>query len=826
MKRTLALIALGAALGTTGCGSDSSSSGTGGSGPDRAYSATIVRTNYGIPHVTGSDFGNMGFGQGYAYGQDNFCVLMREIVSSNGHAARYWGEDYANDDFVYRMLNSDEFIRDEFIAQTSEDVQELMKGFAAGFNEYLEDTGVENLAEGPEGCRGEDWVRPISDLDVAKRLHKLILFAGIAADLGGAKVTNLIMAASEAAPTQSMADASMVGAESLVLDDSWVDRQPVDRLGSNAYGVGAEGSQTDYGILLGNPHFPWMGPQRFYFQHLTVPGEYDMMGASLHGVPLVLIGFNENVAWSHTVSTAQRFTLFEVELVDDDPFKYRYDDEERDIEAVPVTIEVKLEDGTLEERTENIYMSHYGPIVELGSLVDVVGGWPTPAGTLFTFADANVGNARILDQFVKMGQSASIDDLENALKDIGIPWANTIAADRAGTGYYADVTTVPHVTQEKLVDCAEGFSSLVTNFGIASLNGSRSECEWGSDPDGPPGLFGFDNLPKLRTSETVPYVANANDSYWLSSPNSLLEGFSPLMGREGTVPPERIAQGDRTRQAFIMGDERLAATDGLSDTPGFTVELVQQMHQGSRNLPGELIREDFVPLCKAVDDWTGGDCDPETDGDQPYTENPNEADQACDLLETWDGRFNNESVGAIVWREFWSRAWRTPDIWAVPFDEDDPVNTPNTLNTGNAAVVESVLCALGAGVDFLVDGGIPVDRAWGEVHYRWNADKTEKIAIHGGSGMFNNISAGFVQDEGYSNIVHGNSYVQTVTWNESECPDAYAVLTYSLSTDPASPHYDDQTYLWSMKEWNDVPFCTDDVEADKISEVVVETAQN
>ena len=92
-------------------------------------------------------------------------------------------------------------------------------------------------------------------------------------------------------------------------------------------------------------------------------------------------------------------------------------------------------------------------------------------------------------------------------------------------------------------------------------------------------------------------MAKANDSYWLSTPNSLLEGYSPLMGREGKVPPERILQGDRTRQAFIMGDERLAATDGLSDTPGFTVELVQQMHQGSRNLAGELARADVVTLC-------------------------------------------------------------------------------------------------------------------------------------------------------------------------------------------------------------------------------------
>jgi acyl-homoserine-lactone acylase len=835
MKRTLALIALSAALGVLGCGSDSSSTGgsagsggssgdggtagdggAGGSDPGREYSASIVRTTYGIPHITGSDFGNLGYGLGYAYAQDNFCVLMREIVIANAQGARYFGEGFANSDFVLSWANSDEFIENEFLPAASATIRDLARGYAAGMNRYLEDTGVDGLAEGPEGCRGEEWVRAIDETDMAKRLHKLILRGGLDASVPGAgPVVDLIMAGSAAAPAESMANAATVGPESIALGKHYTDGLHVDRIGSNAYGVGAEGSQTDYGVLLGNPHFPWSGPLRFYESHLTVPGEYDMMGASLHGVPLVLIGFNKDVAWSHTVSTAQRFTFFELQLDPSDPFKYQYDDETRDITSEEYTIEVMLEDGTVEKRTESIYFSQYGPIIDLGAVVDLVGGWPTASGTAFAFADVNLTNTRILDQFLKMGQSTSIDDLEDALKDIGIPWVNTIAADRNGTGYYADVSTVPNVTQEQLVDCAEGFSSLITDFGVASLNGSRSECEWGTDPDGPPGLLGFANLPKLRTGENVPYVANANDSYWLSHPNSLLEGFSPLMGRNGKEPPERIAQGDRQRQCFIQGDERLAGTDGLSETGGFTVELMQQVHQGSRNLPGELTRDAVVTLCLAVDDWSGGDCD-----GNAYSQNPLDADEACDLLETWDGRFNNDSVGAGVWRELWNRLRGADDLWAVPFEADDPVNTPNTLNADDPDVAEAALCALGGAVDRLIDGGVAIDATWGQLHYRWNADRTEQIPIHGGSGMFNNISAGFVQDEGWSNITAGNSYVQTVTWDESDCPDAYAVLTYSQSTDPASPHYDDQTRIWSDKVWNDMPFCPEDIEAEKISDEI------
>ena len=68
--------------------------------------------------------------------------------------------------------------------------------------------------------------------------------------------------------------------------------------------------------MLGNPHFPWQGSERWYELHLTIPGKLDVIGAALQGVPAVNIGFNRGVAWSHTVSTARRFTPYELELVE------------------------------------------------------------------------------------------------------------------------------------------------------------------------------------------------------------------------------------------------------------------------------------------------------------------------------------------------------------------------------------------------------------------------------------------------------------------------------------------------------------------------------
>ncbi len=813
----------GASGGAGGAGGSGASGGSGGAGGgldlcgnpiaednpgdpgDGNYDANIVWTEYGIPHVTADDWGSLGYGAGYAYAKENYCVLMKEIVRANGESLRWFGESGGSlsDDLVYRFFSTDEYIEDVFLAAADETLQALSRGYAAGYNRYLEETGVENLAEGPEGCRDAAWVRPITEIDLGKVYRKLVLRAGIGT------LARLIQDAD--APEMSTASLTTpVPAESIAIDESAWGMPPATMMGSNAYGIGAEGSQTDHGILLGNPHFPWQGSERFFIHHLTIPDVYDVMGASLQGVPLVNIGFNTNVAWSHTVSTGRRFTGHELHLLEDDPMRYMYDGEVRDIETFDVTIEVLLEDDSIEERVEQVYMTQYGPIIDLRFVNGAFGGWPTGNNTVVAIGDANLDNTRVLSQFSEMGKAGCIAELEDALKIIGLPWVNTIAADRDGTGYYADITTVPNVSAEKLDSCADSVISVALSVNrFFTLNGSRSECEWGTDPDGPEGLLGFNNLPKLKTGPDVPYVANSNDSYWLSHPDMLLEGFTPLVGSEG------IQQSLRTRQAFVQAEGRIAGTDGLDDDPGFTVEYVQELLYGNRNIAGELTRPDVLAICDSVDDWS------------VYSDNPVEAESACGILEDWDGRFDNGSVGATIWNEFWRRVDDNGnDLWAVPFDVTDPVNTPNTLNVEDPDIVESVKVSLGAGVDFMIDGGIPLDRPWGEVQFRPVGDA--QIPIHGGSGrfMFSVISSSFIDQVGYANISAGNSYIQTVTWDETECPDAYAVLTYSQSTDPASDHYADLTQVYSDETWNDMPYCEADIQAAKIDEIDLSSSEN
>ena len=575
---------------------------------------------------------------------------------------------------------------------------------------------------------------------------------------------------------------SAQSADSEALVPELARRFALESAGSNAYGLGKEATRSGHGMVLGNPHFPWQGAQRFYQSHLTIPGKVDVTGASLFGVPLVNIGHTRTLAWSHTVSTARRFTPYEEKLAPGDPTAYMYDGQVRRMKAEKVTVE------GFGSRT--LYSTHHGPV-----FISLLGLpiFPWTPTTATSMGDVNATNFRYLNHFFEVNQARSVRELDSILKRYqGIPWVNTIAADSTGEAYYADIGTVPHLTNDKAANCntavgAETFDLL----GVAILDGSRSECEWGSDPDAAaPGILGPGRMPSMFRDD---YVTNSNDSYWLSNPEQPLEGFPRIVG------DERRARTLRTRIGLKMVEERIAAG-------GFSLRDVQDTVFNNRQYAAELFRDALVQMCKGEPMMTG-------------TSGPVDVSEACPILESWDMRDDLDSPGAILFRRFASKALNlpgpasilggvgigSPDVYTTPFDANDPVNTPRGLNTSSQAV----RAALADAVSELRGFGIPLDARLRDWQYEMRGN--DRIPIHGGPGslgVFNAIGAPFAGDKGYPDITTGSSFVMAAHLTGA-CPESHAILTYSLSANPQSPYFADQTRLYSQKRWLDMLFCED-----------------
>ena len=764
----------------------------------KPYVAEVRWTAYGIPHVQASDWGGLGYGYGYAFARDNLCTLAEDVVEANGENSRYFGPSGGNlqSDFVWALYNSDDAVQESW-EQLSDDSQELLRGYARGYNRFLADTGLSGLAA---PCRDAAWVRPLDEFDVLKVLTKLTLRAGVANfidSIVGASPPAPLVAAT---PTQPKPAAKSLAEAQSLLAQTDLPQWNVHEFGSNAVALGSDLTNNGGGALLGNPHFPWFGISRFHAVHLTIPGRYDAMGSAIYGFPLVNIGFNQHVAWSHTVSTARRFVVRELTLAAGDPTAYVYDGDVVPMTTDTVTVQVLQLDDSLASVSHTFYSTQWGPMMILPPLAF----WT--ATTAYTLHDVNVENVRGLGQYMEMGQAGNMDEFVQAIEgNLALPWVNTVAASRDGDAYYGDVSTVPHVTDAKLAGCANTFvAQVLSSVRVYTLDGSTSACDLGNDADAPQnGIFGPGNLPSVRRND---FAQNSNNSYWLANPAEKLEGFPQIIGTDEGGP-----QNLRTRLGLSQIEDRMGGSAGLPGA-GFDRQWLQDVLYQNRHHSAELAIAGVRTLCDEEDN------DVDLGGGVIV-----DVSEACAILHAWDATNDADRVGPSIWREFWRRVNNTPNLWAVPFDSADPVHTPRDLNVGDPAVRSQSMADLASAVKRLADGGIPLDSAWGAVHFDTRGDGSI-IPIHGGSGgsgVYNAISSGgLIDGVGYTPIFAGSSYIQAVSWQEN-WPEARAIVTYSQSTDPDSPHFSDMTQLFSNEGWVDLPYEMGDIMADQIDSVML-----
>ena len=752
----------------------------------------IKRTAYGIPHITARDFYGIGLGYGYSFAQDNICEMADTYLTVRAERSRYFDPNttYSSrgNGGVFKNIDSDFFFQraidtkivEGLVAKQppegpTQEVRDTIRGYVKGYNRYLKEVGVDGIDD--PRCKGKEWVKPITELDAYRRFWQLGILASQGVAVDGI--------ATAQPPTPALALGGGASTDPVMLGE--LDSRLGEQLGigSNAIGAGSQATKSKGSVLLGTPHFPWDGPERFYQAHATIPGKMNVSGGSLFGVPAVLIGHTDGVAWSHTVSTARRFVIYELKLVPGSPTTYIHNGQPRQMKVDNVTIQVRGADGKLAPQTRPFYSSHHGSI-----LTSILGlpVFPWTSERAYAMGDANAENFRYLNHFFEVNRAQSVRQIhQTELKYQGIPWVNTIAADKKGEAYYADIGAVPNVPNEKLAACeaVPVGAALRTAASVFALDGSRAECDLGQDPNAvSPGILGRDKMPFLFRRDTV---SNMNDSYWLTNPNARLEGFPQIIGNE------RTARSLRTRLGLRIIEDRLAGTDGRKGK-GFSLHDMTWAAWNDRQYAGELWRDEAVAMCRA------------NAGAMPSASGPVNVSEACDVLAAWDLHDNLDSKGAILARRFINRARGAQGgPYRQQFDVNDPVNTPRGLNTENPAVRQ----AFGDAVNDLRNAGIPLNAPLRGYQYEMRGDKA--IPIHGGpgtDGVFQAINVSWSPPKGYPNVPHGTSFVQVVEFPpKGGCPQHRTMLTYSLSTNPNSKHFGDQTRLFSKKRWVNSPFC-------------------
>lgn len=779
-----------------------------------AIKVEIRRTAYGVPHIVAKDVRSAAYGMAYSYAQDNLCTAANQFMTVAGERSKYLGagagDANVRSDYYHRLIFDQAAIDNAFTTASATSAAAI-KGYVEGYNRLLADAKPTDFAvECAPGGVPADWAkRALTEADYKRHLLSLVTQSGYGAFqtaiVDAQPPAGVFPAGSERPASQTakvvVARTLASAASKAALQGSAIDfaRAMDERpMGSNGQAFGSAVTDNGRGLLVGNPHFPWTGTLRFYQAHVQIPGVYNVMGATLGPSPLPVIGFNNNVAWTHTVSTGRRFTLFELSV---SGANYLVDGVAKPITSKQVSVDVLI-NGAIVKQTRSFYATEYGPLLvsaQLGA------AWTTTKA--FAIRDANLNNGRFLEQWWDMGRASGTDELRQALaKHMALPWVNTIAADRAGNAFFADYSVVPNVNAAHLAECAKSAQAqALAAARTFLLDGSRAACNWPVDAGAAsPGIMAAANLPSLTRTD---YVSNSNESAWLSHPAQLLTGFSPLVGDQAK------AQSLRTRMAFTQVQDRLAGTDGLAGNKVSADNQEAVFFQG-RLMSAELLRPALVLLCTATPSATAS--------------NGTVVDlaSACAALAAWDGRARTSSVGAVVFREFWRRAQSTAGLYGTPFNGATPVTTPRDPAVANATVAAALLKALADGVLALNVAGVPLNAKLGDAQYVTRDGV--KLPIGGGDefeGIFNKITPPGLSAGGYTSIVSGSSYIQIVSF-QPEGVNARGLLTYSQSTNPASPYFADQTKVLSSDKFVRFPFTEAEIAADpKVTPVLTLTVQ-
>ncbi|WP_242040364.1 acylase [Anabaena subtropica] len=640
-------------------------------------STEILWDTYGVPHIYAKDTQSAFQAFGWAQMQSHGNLLLRLYGQARGRAAEYWGENYLESDKWVQTMGVPSRASSWYQMQ-SPAFRKYLDAFAVGINDYAKEhsDAIDDAVK---------VVLPVKGEDVLAHLQRLLNFTFIV-------------------NPEQVAGVS----------------QEESKAGSNGWAIAPKRSASGKAMLLANPHLPWSDLFLWYEAQITAPG-IDAYGASLVGIPVLNIAFNNNLGWTHTVNTHDGWDAYELDLVGD---SYRFDDKVRPFETKTISLQVKQEDGKLREQPLVVKSSVHGPVVT------------EKADKAIALRVVGLDQPGALEQWWDMARSQNFPQFQKALQRLQIPMFTVIYADREGHIMHLFNGQVPvHQTGD-------------FQYWQGIIPGNTSKTLWTK-------THPYQDLPRV-TDPPSGWLQNANDPPWTTT--------FPLAIKADKYPPY---MAPRSMDFRAQRSVRMLAED---EKISFE-EMIKYKHSTRMELADRIL-DDLIPAAKKY----GNEL----------------AQRAADVLARWDRQANADSRGAVLFAN-WVEQLDFDTAFSKPWSEKSPRTTPDGLADPQSAVV--ALATAAAAVEKTYSR---LDVPWGDV-FRLKYGKTD-LPANGGNGnlgIFRVLYFVPTENDRFQPVA-GDSYVAAIEF--SQPVKAMALTSYGNSSQPGSPHTEQQLQMFARQE--------------------------
>ncbi len=434
---------------------------------------TIVRDNYGVPHVYARDAAGAEFGFGYAQAEDQGVFILTQYRIATARDAETFGPSCLPSclasDHVVDLFRVPQTATADYPSLPRSDRQRF-SAFAAGMNAYIN----------THRSRFPSWVSDVSPTDVLA-YSEYPLFAG-----------QISRALQKIPHAPGVAAAVVPGAPAAV-----------PQTASNMFVLGPRKTRDHSAIMYGDPHLPWTGMQQWYEAQLNY-GTTSVAGATWRGWPFIGIGTNGKVAWSATNNPVDEADVYVEQLNPANPDQYQFGGKYLPMSTQTVPILVRTATGMTTEHETLRYTVH-------GPVLDGIGSARGDAGTAYSITSSLFEQSGLAHEGWGLDDSQTLPQFLRAVSQLQIPTFNLMGADSHGHVFYVANTRT-------------GVRDAGLDYDLP-LAGSDPRAAWH-------GIVPFSRLPQAQDPARG-YYMNANNDPVYTAPGQIEAAKFPsylLMG--------------------------------------------------------------------------------------------------------------------------------------------------------------------------------------------------------------------------------------------------------------------------------------------------------